>query len=374
MLDEAEMNLPKGLTAEDVEHLARKHLKHGESRMTNAEMRALGEQSLGTDPGPNIVQGYYLAPSAFSKECITRIRSMNPFRTNGARVFRNVGYSLTVPVVLSDIDAVATVRTDATPGGGDGGIAMSEFSATPKFTLPLRSAADPVPVQTVLYPKPRYIYIRVSRELLEDANGDNGVALEKLLGSMAATAFAEKELLDTIRGAAAGTDISSDRIYGIIPQLTAVLRSSAALGVAASSITPAKMALVIESLTSGRFSRSMWIMQPRMLGIFSSAMDSFFYSSMQHIDAEGNHTSCMNLFGRPIYVEPEMLASKALTAGTRPGMLIDPTAVVIAESGPPVALRRLDELAAGTGEVLFQAVRRYDSCLADVTAGTALLL
>jgi hypothetical protein len=140
------------------------------------------------------------------------------------------------------------------------------------------------------------------------------------------------------------------------------------------SITSAKLALVVETLTSGRFARAIWMMHPRMLGIFNATVDAFFYSNAVSTDADGNHHTCMSMYGRPLYTEPLMLTAAALTAGTRPGMLIDPSAVVIAESGPPVALRRLDELGAGTNEVLFQAVRRYDACLADVTAATALLL
>jgi len=373
MLDEAEMNLPKGLTAEDVNHLARKHMVHGESRMSNAELRALGEQSQGTSTNANIQQGFYLAPSTFSKECVIKIRSLNPFRTNGAQVFKNVGYSLRIPVVATDISVVSTVRTDVTATGGDGGISMTEFASSPTFQTPPRSIVEPI-AETILYPKPRYVYIRASRELLEDANGENGVDLEKLLANMAAAAFAEQELIDLVRGAGSGTAVTSSSIMGIIPQLAAVNRVSAALGATAGSITSTKLAVIIEALSSGRFSRSMWMVQPRFLGHLNSTVDPFFYNATQHVDAEGYHTSCMNLFGRPLYVEPEMLATKAWTVGTRPGMLIDPTAVVIAESGPPVALRRLDELAAGTGEVLFQAVRRYDSCLADTTAGLALLL
>jgi hypothetical protein len=108
--------------------------------------------------------------------------------------------------------------------------------------------------------------------------------------------------------------------------------------------------------------------------LFGVTVDPFFYSNASATDSDGTHHTCMSLFGRPLYAEPVMLSSATLVSGSRPGMLIDPTAVVIAESGPPVALRRLDELGAGTNEVLFQAVRRYDTCLADVTAGQALLL
>ncbi|CAB4173038.1 major_cap_HK97, phage major capsid protein, HK97 family [uncultured Caudovirales phage] len=373
MLDEADMNLPKGLTAEDVDHLARKHLVHGETRMGHAELRALGEQSQGTSGNANIQEGFYLAPSKFSSECVYRIRALNPFRAGGAKVFKNCGYSLTLPVVATDIDATIQVRTDVTASGGDGGIVMAEYSATPKFGLPSRSSVDPPPTVNILYPKPRYVYIRVSRELLEDTSENNGVALEKLLGNMAAQAFVDREMTDLIRGNGT-TDVTTDRVMGIVPQLAACLRSSAALGTVAGSITSTKLSLVVETLTSGRFARAIWMMHPRMLGIFNATVDAFFYSNAVSTDADGNHHTCMSMYGRPLYTEPLMLTAAALTAGTRPGMLIDPSAVVIAESGPPVALRRLDELGAGTNEVLFQAVRRYDSCLADVTAATALLL
>jgi HK97 family phage major capsid protein len=359
MYDELDLDLPHGTTSTDIEHLARKAMMRGQDALTYAEMRALGEAT-----GKGVTEnGFYLAPSTFAKECVYKIRALNPLRRHGARVFRNVGYSLRVPTVFTDIDSLTTVRDT------DNAVPMTEYTTTPKFSLPLNGTGDDEGV--TLYPKPQYVYFRASLELLQDTSEDNGPALERLLADMAAQAFVEAEVEQIIRGAGGDDPMDAKRL-GLSLQLTNAGRVTSAVGNTGGAFTAAELATVIEQLSSGRYARAIHWWYPRMLGILATSFDAMFFGTNF---AKAKDDTLMMLAGRPLYLEREILSSSAaFIAGAKAGYLIDPTAYVIAESGPPVTLRRLDELGAANGQVLFQACRRIDFALADVDAAMAIVL
>jgi hypothetical protein len=359
MFDEMELDLPRGTTATDLDHLARKAMMRGQNSLTYAEARALGEAT-----GKGVTEnGFYLAPSTFSKECFYKIRALNPLRKHGARVFRNVGYSLRVPTVFTDIDASNTVRDT------DNAVPMTEYTTTPKFSLPLDGTSDDAGV--ILYPKQQYVYFRASIELLQDTSEDNGPALERLLGDMAAQAFVASEVEQMLRGQTAPDPMNAKRM-GLSLQLTDSARLSSAIGTGLGAFTALELAQIIERFSSGRYARSFYWWHPRMLGILATSFDAMFFGT--NFDRAKDDTLMM-LAGRPLYLEPQILAAGTdFVAGAKAGYVIDPTAYVIAESGPPVALRRLDELGAANGQVLFQASRRIDFALADVDAALAIVL
>ena len=359
MYDELELDLPHGTTATDLDHLARKAMMRGQDALTYAEIRALGEAT-----GKGVTEnGLYLAPSTFAKECVYKIRALNPIRRHGARVFRNVGYSLRAPSVFTDITALNTVRDT------DNAVPMTEYTTTPTFSLPMDGTEEESGV--VLYPKQQYVYFRASLELLQDTSEDNGPALERLLADMAAQAFAAAEVEQIIRGAGGNDPMNAKRL-GLSLQLTDSARVSSAIGTAAGAFTAAELAQIIERLSSGRYARAIHWWHPRMLGILATSFDAMFFGTNF---AKAKDDTMMMLAGRPLFIEPTILATGAdFIAGAKAGYVIDPTAFIIAESGPPVALRRLDELGAANGQVLFQACRRIDFALADVDAALAIVL
>jgi HK97 family phage major capsid protein len=360
MYDELELDLRSGTTSADIDHLARKAMMRGQHALTHAEMRALGEAT-----GKGVTEnGFYLAPSTFAKECVYKIRALNPIRRHGARVFRNVGYSLSVPVVYDDITALYTVRDT------NNDVPMTEYTTTPTFSRPIDGTE--VGEGVLLYPRQQYVYFRASLELLQDTSEDNGPALERLLADMAAQAFVQSEVEQIIRGSGDNDDPMNAKRLGLSLQLTNSARLSSAVGTAASAFTAAELAQIIERLSSGRYARAIHWWHPRMLGILASSFDAMFFGTNF---AKAKDDTMMMLAGRPLFIEPTILATGAdFIAGAKAGYVIDPTAYVFAESGPPVALRRLDELGAANGQVLFQACRRIDFALADVDAALAIVL
>jgi HK97 family phage major capsid protein len=358
MLDELQLDLPSGLDVSDVDHLARKAMIRGANALTPAEKRALGEST-----GTNVTQnGFYLAPSQFSRECFFKIRALNPIRKHGARVFRDCGYSLSVPTVLTDIDAQRATRNAVNA------LPMSEYTTTPTFAQP---RADEAATGRVLYPRAMYVYFRASLELLQDTTENNGPNLERLLGDMAAQAFAQQEVDQMLKGTSGDPGPMNAVNVGLLTQLSNAARVSGGVGATSGSFTSLEFGTILENLSSGRYARAIHIWHPRMLGILNASFDPLFAGSAQ---AQAKADSLMLLAGRPLYLEPLALSAASFATSAVAGLVIDPTAFVFAESGPPVALRRLDELGAATGEVLFQAVRRVDFALADMDAAYGIRL
>lgn len=364
MLDFDDENpLPRGLKAEDIDHLASKYMLRGAARMSDAEMRALGEHK-GT-ANAQIGEGFYLAPSTFAKECVYKIKALSPLRQHGAKVFRNVGREFTIPTVETSLTVAQLARGNSVANPGDIAIEASETS--PTFNRPIITNVSPS-AGVKLYPKPRTVQVKVSQELLEDTTQDNGPHLERLLADMAAQEFAEIECSETMTGTANADTETNFRNIGITTQLNQAGRVNTAFGTAANSVTALEIGQVIEQFTSGRFARAIWIMRPQFLG----TLDAAAYAGLLATARPGrdNLAPCLHLAGRPLVLEPRVNTASFAT-GIQ-GLLVDPSAFIFAESGPPVMWRRLDELKAATGEVVFQAIRRYDFILADLNAGYAI--
>jgi len=356
MLDELDIDLPRGLATEDVDHLARKAMRQGIGALRSSEQRALGEST-----GTNVTQnGFYLAPSHFARECFFKIRALNPIRKHGARVFRDCGYSLSVPAVATDITAQLATRNNANA------LPMTAYTTTPTFQN-FAFAGE----EFRLYPRPMYVYFKASMELLQDTTEDNGAHLERLLGDMAAQAFAQLEVQEMLHGSGQPDPMGSVRL-GLIAQLIDTARGSSSVGNTAGAFTALEFGAAIENLSSGRYARALHLWHPRLLGTLATSFDPLFAGS---VASQAKADTLMMLAGRPLYLEPSMIPTGgSFSTGTMAGIVVDPTAYVFAESGPPVALRRLDELGASTGEVLFQAVRRIDFALADVDAAYGIRL
>ena len=364
MLDfDDETTLPRGLKAEDIDHLASKYMLRGAARMTGAEIRALGEHK-GT-ANAQIGEGFYLAPSTFAKECVYKIKALSPLRLHGAKVFRNVGREFSIPTVETSPTVAQLARGNSVANPGD--IAIEANETSPTFNRPIINNISPA-TGVKLYPKPRTVQVKVSRELLEDTTQDNGPHLERLLADMAAQEFADIETSETMTGTATADTETNFRNIGIVTQLTQAGRINTAFGITAGSVTGLELGQVIEQLSSGRFARAIWVMRPQFLGTFDAAAYAGLLATQR--PGRDNLAPCLHLAGRPLVLEPRVNVNSFAT-GVQ-GILLDPSAFIFAESGPPVMWRRLEELKAETNEVVFQAIRRYDFILADLNAGYAI--
>ena len=335
---------------QDQEYLSTLYFSRGNQGMSSSETRALGEQN-----SPK-TQGFFLAPSKFSKTVQVALQENNPLRANGAQVFTDVGYSFNIPWGQA-ANPANTVRNAST-----GEIAFPE--TTVEFNLPINSSATPTKGLT-LYPKPRTFWFVCSQELLEDATEQ----VMEYLATIVGQGFADSELKQSLHSA--GTGAITDTIpVGLCNQLNNTLRVNMGnIGTVASSFTSLELAANIAALSSESYSRAIWIMHPLAVGVLDLASLGGW---LKTVCVGPENTPQLTLAGRPLYLSRNASANSLLSASAIAGVLVDPTKWIIAESNSAIQLRRLDEPLANNGQVVFQAYRRIDHCLATIESGYAM--
>lgn len=336
---------------QDENYISQKYMFRGLAGMTSTERRALGEQQV---DAAALGQGYYLVPKNVARETLIKIKALNPLRKNGAQLYTNCGMEFALPVVTANADITSIVR-DNTTG------AVTPQTLSPTFDLSNINTTGTAAQKTVrLFPKPRYVQVTVSNELLEDTE-EKTPNLEKLLQQLFAEQFAAKEVFDTFQGTGTVSTGITAQTIGLSVQLSQMSRQQ----VLPATVTDALWATYATLLTDMALQDAIWIVHPNVVNRFTA------FSGMRPL-MQKDGRPCLMLGANKVFLCGAIAASATSTTQAL-AYFINPTSYAYCETGSPLLFTRLDELQAASGQTTFQAMRRYDCICTDTTQALSFL-
>ena len=344
------MNTRNLMRHEDYDYLAFKALQRGEFTLTESERGLLygvsnEQRDLGYQSGAD---GLFLAPETVDNVAQSVLTEANVFRRLG-RVIKTVGHTVATPMAVTKPAGAAT-EYDLTTG---------EVPSTPDTALTfglVNHATNAAPSYYSIGMVTNRVSIRVSQELLEDsANG--GVDVVEQIALSGAMALAEQELNVFFNALGINGTTRLTTSMGIKGWSGADAARRLTFGV--TSVTVPNQIAAITALGSQYAENATLLISPKLFSNFSGI-------SANTIQRE------LTWFGTPTVFSTRFSAT--YTAGNMNALYGDFRYFVVADHVSGLMINRYDEIAAGTGQVVFTISKRFGGGITNDLAFRSIVL
>lgn len=344
------MNTRKLMRHEDYDYLAFKALQRGEFTLTESERGLLygvsnEQRDLGYQSG---AAGLFLAPLTVDSVAQSVLTEANVFRRLG-RVIKTVGHTVATPMAVTKPTGSVAEYNHTT------GVNNSVPDTALHFGL-VNHGTNAAPAYYSIGMVTNRVSIRVSQELLEDsANG--GVDVVEQIALSGAIALAEQEIDTFYNGLGINGSTRLTTSLGI--QNWAANDANRCLNFGTSAVTTPDQITMMTELGAQYVENASLLISPRLFGNFQGI-------SANTLQRE------VNWFGSPVvfssrfpttYVATEMAA-----------LYGDFRYFVVADHVSGLMINRYDEIAAGTGQVVFTIQKRFGGGITNDLAFRAIVL
>ena len=344
------MNTRKLMRHEDYDYLAFKALQRGEFTLTESERGLLygvsnEQRDLGYQSGAD---GLFLAPETVDRVAQSALTEANVFRRLG-RVIKTVGHTVATPMAVAKPTGSVAEYDHST------GVNNSVPDTALKFGL-VNHGTNAAPAYYSIGMVTNRVSIRVSQELLEDsANG--GVDVVEQIALSGAMALAEQELDVFFNALGINGTTRLTTSMGILGWSGADAARRLSFGI--SSVGVANQIAAITALGSQYAENATLLITPKLFSYFSGI-------SANTIQRE------LTWFGTPTVFSTRFSAT--YTAGNMNALYGDFRYFVVADHVSGLMINRYDEIAAGTGQVVFTISKRFGGGITNDLAFRSIVL
>lgn len=344
------MNTRNLMRHEDYDYLAFKALQRGEFTLSESERGLLygvsnEQRDLGYQSG---AAGLFLAPLTVDSVAQSVLTEANVFRRLG-RVIKTVGHTVATPMAVTKPTGSVAEYNHTT------GVNNSVPDTALHFGL-VNHGTNAAPAYFSIGMVTNRVSIRVSQELLEDsANG--GVDVVEQIALSGAIALAEQELNIFYNGLGINGSTRLTESMGV--STWAATDSARCLTFGIGAVTTSAQLAAMTALGAQYSENATLLITPRLFSNFAGI-------SANTLQRE------VNWFGTPTIFSTRFAIG--YTAGDCNAIYGDFRYFVVADHVSGLMINRYDEIAAGTGQVVFTIQKRFGGGITNDLAFRAILL